>query len=138
MLFCLYWLRNYILFKLAYITDILLDFVFSSTNVEDHCNFENFAGTEKNINQILSTFGDADHEIVIFLNSHYITHWGTATIFQNDHNECIALNLNVESIHAKFNRLYPIVSKLSPMVLYFGAVCLQETWLASDTDSSLL
>ena len=47
LLFCLYWLSNYKLLKLAYIADILLDFVFSSTNVEDHCNFENFAGTEK-------------------------------------------------------------------------------------------
>ena len=68
LLFCLYWLSNYILLKLAYIADTLLDFVFSTTNIEDHCNFENLAGTEKkDINHILSIFGDADHEIVIFL-----------------------------------------------------------------------
>ena len=58
--------------------------------------------------------------------------------FQNSHNEFITLNVNVQSIHAKFNQLYPVVSKLSSMGLYFGAICLQETWQASDADVSLL
>ena len=58
--------------------------------------------------------------------------------FQNSHNEFTTLSLNVQSIHTKFNQLYPIVSKLSSMGLYFGAMCLQETSLASDADWSLL
>ena len=58
--------------------------------------------------------------------------------FQNSHSEFIILSLNVQSIHTKFNQLYPIVSKLSSMGLYFGAICLQETSLASDADLSLL
>ena len=58
-------------------------------------------------------------------------------IFQNSHNEFFTLSLNVR-IHAKFNQLYFIVSKLSSMGLYFGAICLQETWLASDADLALL
>ena len=81
---------------------------------------------------------DADHEIVNFCNSRYITFSDTASIFQNSHNEFITLSLNVQSINAKFNQLYPIVSKLSSMGLYFGAICLQETWLTSDADLSLL
>ena len=136
--FCLYWLSDYIIFKIASIADVLLAFVSSSlwfyhplcitdcefsANVEDHCYFEK---TEKNINHILSTFGDADHEIVNFCNSHFITHSDTASTFQNSHNECITLNLNVQSIHAKFSQFYPIVSKLSSMVLHFGDICLQK------------
>ena len=50
----------------------------------------------------------------------------------------ITLNQNMQSIPAKFKKLYPMVSKLSLMGLYFGAICLLETWLASDTDLSLL
>ena len=93
---------------------------------------------KKNLNHILSTFDDADHEIVNFCNSRYITFSNTAFIFQNSHNEFITLSLNVQSINAKFNQLYPIVSKLSSMGLYFGAICLQETWLTSNADLSLL
>ena len=44
----------------------------------------------------------------------------------------------MQSIHAKCNQLYHNVSKLLSMSLYFGAICLQETWLAADADSSLL
>ena len=108
-----------------------------NANVEDRGYFENFTGTEKDLNHILSTFDDADHEIVNFCNSRYITFSDTASNFQNSH-EFITLSLNVQSINAKFNQLFPIVSKLSSMGLYFGAICLQETWLTSDANLSLL
>ena len=140
------------LFKPASITDFIVAFVFFSlwfyyplsitdcdinANVEDRGYFENLAGTDQDLNHILATFDDADHEIVNFCNPRYITFSDIASIFQNSHNEFITLSLNVQSIHAKFNQLYPIVSKLSSMGLYFGAICLQETWLVSDADLSL-
>ena len=73
---------------------------------------------KKILNHSLSTFDDADHEIVNFCNSRYITFSDTTSILQNSHNEFIALSLNVQSINAKFNQLYPIVSKLRSMGLY--------------------
>ena len=84
------------IFKHATIADTFVAFVFSSmrfyyplsithcdinANVEDRGYFENFAGTEKDINHILSTFDDADHEVVNFCNSRYITFSDTATNF---------------------------------------------------------
>ena len=78
------------IFKPATIADTFVAFVFSNmrfyqpfsitdcdlnANVEDLGYFENFAGTEKDVNHILSTFDDADHEIVNFCNSRYITFW---------------------------------------------------------------
>ena len=153
LLFCLYWLNNYMLFKLASIADILLAIVFSSlwfyhllcityydisANVEGSCYFENIGGTENDLNHIISIFGDADHEIVNFCNSRYITLSDTASTFQKGHNEFITLSRNVQSNYAKFNQLYPIGSKLSLMGFYLGAICLQETWLASDTEFPLL
>ena len=84
------------------------------------------------LENIPPTIYDADHEIVDFCNSRYITFSDTVSIFQNSN------SLNVQSIQAKFNQLNPIVSKLSSMGLYFGAKCLQQKWLASDTDISLL
>ena len=141
------------IFKPSTIADTFIAFVFYNmrfyhplsitdydinANVEDRGYFENFAGTEKDLNNILSTFDDADHEIVNVCNSRYITFSATAPFFQNSHNEFITLSLNVQSINAKFNQLYPIVSKLPSMGLYFGAICLQETWLTSDAGLSLL
>ena len=61
-----------------------------------------------------------------FCNSRYITFQTQHPFFQNSHNEFITLSLNVQSIDAKFNQLYPIVSNLSSMGLYFGAICLQH------------
>ena len=141
------------IFKPASAADFIVAFVFSSlgfyhplsitdcdlnANVEDRGYFENLAGTDQDLNHILATFDDADHEIVNFCNSCYIPFPYIASIFQNSHNAFITLSLNVQSIHAKFNQLYPIVSKFSSMGLYFGAICLQETWMASDADLSLL
>ena len=132
---CRLQLSNCMIFKPASIIDFIVAFVFScpwfyyplsitgcdlNANVEDRGYFENLARTDQDLNRILATFSDI------------------ASIFQNSHNEFITLSLNIQSIHAKFNQLYTIVSKLSSMGLYFGATCLQEIWLASDADLSLL
>ena len=111
MLLCLYWLSKCMIFKPAAIADTFVALVFSNmrfyhplsitdcdinANVEDRGYFENFAGTEKDLNHILSTFDDADHKIVNFCNSRYITFSDTASIFQISHNEFITLSLNVQ------------------------------------------
>ena len=57
---------------------------------------------------------------------------------QNDGKEFTVLTLNIQSINAKFDNIYPVINNLSSMGLYFGAICLQETWLSSDADVSLL
>ena len=72
----------------------------------------------------------------------------TTSTFQNSNNECITVrtfmrnltswNSYMQNIHAEFNQLYLTVSKFSSIGLYFGAICLQESWQASDADLSLL
>ena len=69
------------IFKPASVTDFIVAFVFSSlwfyyplsitdcdlnANEEDRGYFENLAGTDQDLNHILATFADADHEIAIF------------------------------------------------------------------------
>ena len=46
--------------------------------------------------------------------------------------------MNIQSVNAKFNNLYPIINNLASQGLYFGAICLQETWTSNDSDLSLL
>ena len=60
------------------------------------------------------------------------------SIFQNSQNEFLILTLNIQSVNAKFDNLFPVIDNLSSQGLYFGAICLQETWTSSDSDLSLL
>ena len=58
-------------------------------------------------------------------------------IFQNSPKEFLILRLNIQSVHAKFNNLFPVIDNLASQGLYCGAICLQETWTSSDSDLSL-
>ena len=48
------------------------------------------------------------------------------------------LKLNIQSVNAKFNNFFPVIDNLTSQGLYFGAICLQETWMSTDSDLSLL
>ena len=60
------------------------------------------------------------------------------SIIKDDGKDFTILNLNIQSINAKFDNLSAVINNLSSMGLYFGAIRLQETWLSSDADVSLL
>ena len=99
---------------------------------------DNMAGTENDLNHVLSTFVDSEHEIPNFCHSRYIDMSEIQSIFQNNYSEFLILTLNIQSVNAKFNNLYPIINNLASQGLYFGAICLQETWTSNDSDLSLL
>ena len=96
------------------------------------------AGTENDLNNVLSTFVDSEHEIPNFCHSRYIDMSEIQSIFQNNYSEFLILTLNIQSVNAKFNNLYPVINNLASHGLYFGAICLQETWTSNDSDLSLL
>ena len=96
-----------------------------------------FYGTENDLNHILSTFVDSEHEIATFCDSSYITISDIQSIIKNHDKEFSILSLNTQSINAKFDKIYAIVNSLSSLGHYFGAICLQETWLRNDADISL-
>ena len=68
----------------------------------------------------------------------YIELSDITSIIKDDGKDFTMLTLNIQTISAKFDNLYPVINNLSSMGLYFGAICLQETWLSSDADVSLL
>ena len=100
--------------------------------------YTNLAGSENDLNHVLSTFVDSEHEITNFCHSHYVDISEIQSIFQNSPNEFLILTLNIQSLNAKFDNLFPVVANLASQGLYFGAICLQETWTSSDSDLSLL
>ena len=58
--------------------------------------------------------------------------------FQSNQNEFVVNSLNIQSIKAKFDNFFAIINRLSSLGIFFGAICLQETWLTANTDLSLL
>jgi hypothetical protein len=48
------------------------------------------------------------------------------------------LSLNIQSINAKFDQLCVYLETLNDKGVVFDAICLQETWLSKDDDTSLL
>ena len=96
--------------------------------------YDNFAGTENDLNHVLSTFVDSEHEITNFCHSRYADLSEVQSIFQNNPNEFLILTLNIQSVNAKFNNLFPVIDNLASQGLYFGAICLQETWTSTDSD----
>ena len=100
--------------------------------------FYNMAGTENDLNHVLSTFVDSEHEIPNFCNSRYVDMSELQSLFINNGNELLILTLNIQSVNAKFNNLFPVMNNLASQGLYFGAICVQETWTSNDSDLSLL
>ena len=56
----------------------------------------------------------------------------------SNQNEFVVLSLNIQSIKAKFDNFLAIINRLSSLGIFFGAICLQETWLTANADLSLL
>ena len=108
-----------------------------ANDTETTNELKQFYGTENDLNHILSTFVDSEHEIATFCDSSYITISDIQSIIKNHDKEFSILSLNTQSINAKFDKIYAIVNSLSSLGHYFGAICLQETWLRNDADISL-
>ena len=82
---------------------------------------DNMTGTENDLNHVLSTFVDSEHEIPNFCHSRYVDTSEVQSLFQNNRDEFLILTLNIQSINAKFNNLFPVINNLTSQGLYFGA-----------------
>ena len=82
---------------------------------------DNMTGTENDLNHVLSTFVDSEHQIPNFCHSRYVDTSEVQSLFQNNRDEFLILTLNIQSINAKFNNLFPVINNLTSQGLYFGA-----------------
>ena len=80
--------------------------------------YDNFAGTKNDLNHVLSTFVDSEHEISNFCDSRYVDLSEVQSIFRNNPNELLILTLNIQSVNAKFNNLFPVIDNLTSQGLY--------------------
>ena len=102
---------------------------------------ENFGGVDANsLCQLLNNNYDNDHpddEPNIVQMSSYYDDDSLNNLFRDKRNSFCILSLNCQSINAKFDQLNIKVQQLKGNGHEFSAICLQETWLSSDSDTSL-
>ena len=48
------------------------------------------------------------------------------------------LSTNIQSLHAKFNELQAFVMEMQSLQFYFSVICIQESWLNDNADTSLI
>lgn len=100
--------------------------------------FESCIGTDHDLNHVLEDQNELQGDLLNCENSKYISMSDIKSIFNGNCNDFAILTLNTQSINAKFNTLFPIIDNLSAAGSFFGAICLQETWLDDSADVSLL
>ena len=82
--------------------------------------FQCLVGTENDLNHILSTSVESEYEVEHFCDSRYIELSDITSIIKDDGKDITILTLNIQSINAKFDNLYPVINNLSSMGLYSG------------------
>ena len=91
-----------------------------------------------NLNNLLHTFHDSEDEISTMQHSHYYDWDGLQDIMITNKGDFSLLSLNIQSIRAKFDKFNSLLKYLSESDCLFSAICLQETWLKENDDTSLL
>lgn len=96
-----------------------------------------FGGPNVNdLNNIISVDeNDTDTDTILqSQKSPYINISDLTEYLENCKGQFSVLSLNTQSIRAKFDQLYIVITELMSQNLYFSAICLQETW-QSDNDN---
>ena len=99
---------------------------------------ENIGGkSQNNLNEILRNFTDTDFEVQTFDDSSYIDIDSMTDNLKPHEKSFSLMSLNIQSINAKFDKLTTLLSYLNESNFMFSAICIQETWLRHDQDTSL-
>ena len=88
---------------------------------------QHFGGVDANSLENIFQFFDREREIDLLQHSYYYSANNLPKSIGENPANFFALCLNVQSVNAKFNNLFPVIDNLASQGLYFGAICLQET-----------
>ena len=125
----------------AYIASTSRLFLSSASIMTNNQNvLEHFGGVDANsLCRLLNNNDDNGHpddEPNIVQMSSYYDDDSLNNLFKDKGNSFCILSLNCQSINAKFDQLNIKVQQLKSNGYEFSAICLQETWLSSDSDTS--
>ena len=92
--------------------------------------------SELSLINIINTEVDDDEAPGLFQTSNYYDDDALDQFFQQKMNNFKVLSMNVQSLNAKFHQLQLYIEGVCHSA--FDAICLQETWLSTNSDISLL
>lgn len=78
------------------------------------------------------------NEPIMFSNSYYYDFDEMVSFLQSAKNQFTIFSFNAQSLNAKFNELVILISRLADINLRFSMICVQESWINSTMDTSLL
>ena len=85
--------------------------------------------SKNNLNEILNNITDTDFEIDTFSESPYIDIDSLSEQLLPHTKKFSVLNVNIQSINAKFDKLLALITYLNNNNFMFSAICIQESWL---------
>ena len=90
------------------------------------------------LNNVLRSFvDDPNNEVRTYSDSLYIPTENVENMLSQYPNNFSLFSLNIQSLNSKFDSLSAFLSHLNEKGYNFDAICLQETWLPPDGDTSL-
>ena len=94
--------------------------------------------TDKDLNEILRSFDDdPNNELRTYTDSPYITLDSLVTLSSKKTDQFSILDLNIQSLNSKFDAFTALLSYLEQKCIGFSAICLQETWLSDNHDTTV-
>lgn len=105
-----------------------------ATDNTEHDILRHFGGISKNnLREIFMNSEDLEKTIDIISHSPYVATENLCNYLKDYTDDFSVLNLNVQSLNAKFEQLKILLELLASNNFYFSAICLQETWIAGPT-----
>ena len=105
----------------------------------DNTNNHNLrAPKQDDLNDSLRTYiDDPNNEVKTYSDSLYISTEEIENVLKQNDNKFFILSLNIQSLNSKYDSLTTLLSQLYEKNLKFKAICLQETWLSAEYDTSI-
>ena len=132
-------LVNLIMLNVVYVI-LKYDLYIFINMINNELFLRNFGGIENNsLDYILKMdMNDEDGELDIFHQSPYFDDDDLINHIKNKEDKFIVLSLNCQSLNAKIDEIIIKLDILRNNGCEISALCLQETWLMDDSDTSLL
>jgi hypothetical protein len=96
-----------------------------------------YGGVQANSLGNIVNYGGDDEEANQFKASSYYSTDEYIGVLRDNKNNFNLISLNTQSLNAKYNKLVAFNELLNSEKVSFSALCLQESWLGSNADSSI-
>jgi hypothetical protein len=89
---------------------------------------------KNNLLNIIKDLDNYEEMLTICSESPYIDTEHITTYMQNFRSHFTVLDINIQSLHAKFDSLIALLNEMFNANCYFSAICIQESWLKPNTN----